>query len=119
MEPIEINAGEWYLRALRCDERVDDGPALAEHGVADPARYVASASRAWTDESRFSWAVCEPTSGEMLGEVALVPLGEPDERVALTAWHNPGHAQAVETARAAVRRFAEGALGMHVTDTAP
>ena len=32
MEPVEINAGTWYLRALRADDRVDDRPALAELG---------------------------------------------------------------------------------------
>ena len=28
MEPVEINAGSWYLRALRADERIDDRPAV-------------------------------------------------------------------------------------------
>jgi len=39
MEPVEINAGAWYLRALRADDRVDDRPALAELGETD-AHYV-------------------------------------------------------------------------------
>jgi hypothetical protein len=29
LEPVEINAGQWYLRGLRADSRVDDRPALA------------------------------------------------------------------------------------------
>ena len=40
MEPIEINAGAWYLRALRADERVDDRPALLAMAQ-DPATGLA------------------------------------------------------------------------------
>ena len=36
MEPVEINAGTWYLRALRADDRIDDRPGLAELGENDP-----------------------------------------------------------------------------------
>jgi hypothetical protein len=32
MEPVEINAGQWYLRALRADSRINDRPALADLG---------------------------------------------------------------------------------------
>jgi len=35
VEPIEINAGAWYLRCLRADERVDDRPVLLT-AAADP-----------------------------------------------------------------------------------
>ena len=35
MEPVEINNGTWYLRALRYDDRVDDRPALADLGESD------------------------------------------------------------------------------------
>ena len=38
MEPVEINAGAWYLRATR------------------PAQ--------WAADTAYSWDVCEPTSGE-------------------------------------------------------
>ncbi len=57
MEPIEINAGSWYLRALRADERVDDRPALGDGGVTDPD-YVADRARQWETEEHFSWAGC-------------------------------------------------------------
>ncbi len=43
MEPVEINAGAWYLRATR------------------PAQ--------WAADTGYSWDVCEPTSGEPLAEV--------------------------------------------------
>lgn len=112
MEPVEINAGEWYLRALRCDSRVDDSPALTAHGVANPAAYVAESRQAWADESRYTWAVCEPTTGEMLGEVTVTPRGTAAE---LQAWHNTGHENALETACAAVRRYTEGALGLSIS----
>jgi len=35
LEPVEINAGQWYLRGLRADSRIDDRPALADLGVID------------------------------------------------------------------------------------
>jgi hypothetical protein len=28
LDPVEINAGQWYLRGLRADSRTDDRPAL-------------------------------------------------------------------------------------------
>lgn len=112
MEPIEINAGSWYLRALRADERVDDRPALRDGGVADPG-YVAERARQWEIEEHFSWAVCEPTTGELLAEVGLTPDGGGDG--VLSGWARDGHADALATANDAVRRFAEGALGLAVT----
>lgn len=105
MEPVEINAGSWYLRALRADERVDDRPALAELGEADP-EYVQRCARDWADNSRYTWAVCEPTTGEMLAEVALSPSG-----LLLLRARN-GHADAAQTAGDAVGRFARDALGL-------
>lgn len=110
MEPIEINAGSWYLRALRADERVDDRPALRDGGVTDPG-YVAERTRQWEIEEHFSWAVCEPTTGELLAEVGLTPDGGDG---VLSGWARPGHREALDTATAAVRRFAEGALGLAV-----
>jgi hypothetical protein len=46
MDPIEINAGAWYLRALRADKLMDDRPALADLGVGDPD-YVAQCAAGW------------------------------------------------------------------------
>lgn len=111
MEPIEINAGSWYLRALRADERVDDRPALRDGGVTDPD-YVADRARQWETEEHFSWAVCEPTTGELLAEVGLTPGGADG---ALSGWARAGHDDALAAAAEAVRRFAEGALGLAVT----
>jgi hypothetical protein len=105
MDPVEINAGTWYLRALRADERMDDRPALAELGVTDPD-HVARTERQWSQDSRYTWAVCEPTTGEMLAEIALdVAAGSIDVRP------RPGHDAVTAPATQAVRRFAE-ALGI-------
>ena len=109
MEPIEINAGSWYMRALRSDERVDDQPALADGGITDPG-YIARRSRGWETETVYSWAVCEPTTGELLAEVILTPA--PDGTAELTGWARPGRETALADGSAAARRFAEGGLGL-------
>ena len=106
MEPVEINAGSWYLRALRADDRVDDRPALAELGELD-ASYVQRRDGQWLDDTLYTWAVCEPTTGELLAEVSLNPSSGD---IALRS--RPGHAEAGRTAGDAVRRFAEAALGL-------
>ncbi|TSD97388.1 hypothetical protein FOS14_15565 [Skermania sp. ID1734] len=105
MEPIEINAGTYYLRALRSDDRVDDRPALADGGIADPD-YIAQRARQWAEETHYSWAVCEPTTGEMLAEVGL-DTGTAE----VTGWARSGHDEALATAMSAVRRFAASVLG--------
>ena len=109
MEPVEVNAGAWYLRALRNDERVNDEPALAAGGIDDP-EYVATRTRQWADESHFSWAVCQPNTGELLAEVGLTPDG--DGGAELTGWSRAGHEDALATGSDAVRRFATGGLGL-------
>ncbi|MGH3450607.1 MAG: GNAT family N-acetyltransferase, partial [Haloechinothrix sp.] len=90
MEPVEINAGAYYLRQLRADDRLDDRPALIP-AFADPemrryvpqytidtleqaGEYVASRAAEWADGLRCSWAIAEPTSGRLLGEVGLKNL---------------------------------------------
>ncbi|NUS42234.1 MAG: hypothetical protein HOQ24_00835 [Mycobacteriaceae bacterium] len=112
MEPVEINAGRWYLRALRSDERVDDRPALADGGITDPD-YIARRSAGWADETALSWAVCEPTTGELLAEIVLIP--GPDGTAALTGWSRPGYSEVFTESAPTVRRFAEAALGYTLT----
>jgi hypothetical protein len=101
VEPVEINAGAWYLRALRADDRIDDRPALSELGETDPD-YVARCSARWESDASYSWAVCEPTTGELLAEVTLDPTTGN-----ITARARPGHAEAAQTAADTVRRFAD------------
>lgn len=104
MEPVEINAGAWYLRTLRADDRVDDRPALADLGET-AADYVARRTAQWAADSCYTWAVCEPTTGELLAEVTLDP-----GTGAIGTRARPGHADAAQTAADAVRRFADATL---------
>lgn len=104
MEPVEINAGSWYLRALRADDRVDDRPALADLGEHSPG-HVEDAAAQWESETRFTWAVCEPTTGELLAEVTLDPAGRD-----VTVRCRPGCDEAGQTGAEAVRRFAAAML---------
>jgi hypothetical protein len=50
----------------------------------------------------YTWAVCEPTTGEMLAEVTLDPA---TGLIGLRA--RPGYADAAQAAGDAVRRFAD------------
>jgi hypothetical protein len=104
VEPVEINAGAWYLRALRADEKMDDRPALAAMGETDPG-HVDSCDAGWASDTAYSWAVCDPTTGEMLAEVTLDP-----RTGALRTRARAGHAEAVGVAERSVRRFAAAML---------
>ena len=101
MEPVEINAGAWYLRALRVDDRVDDRPGLADLGE-NRSDYVALRAAQWDSETVCSWAVCDPTTGELLAEVTLnLSTGALDTRA------KPGHERAARAGAQAVQRFAD------------
>ena len=106
MQPVEINAGRWYLRALRADDRVDDRPALAELGERDPG-YVARSAARWADDTGYAWAVCEPTTGELLAEVCVDPRS-----AVLSSRARAGHDDAAAAAAESVRRFATGVLNL-------
>jgi len=100
MEPVEINAGQWYLRGLRADGRIDNRPALAELGINDPD-HVEHSNAKWSADTRYSWAVCEVTTGELLAEVTLDPAtGEIGTRA------RSGHSGAASAAAESVQRFA-------------
>ncbi|GAA1455715.1 hypothetical protein [Williamsia maris] len=123
MEPVEINAGAWYLRALRDDERVSDVPALAETGLlgtasGSPAQFVVDAASWWADESRFTWAVCEPTTGELIALIAVTTDDRRPDHARLTSAHRADHTEALAVGSAAVTRFVEGALGLTVDPSA-
>lgn len=105
---MEINAGAWYLRAPRQDELIDDRPALAAMGETDPD-YVAQCTAQWAADTGYSWAVCEPSTGEMLAEVRIDPLAAKMHRRA-----RDGHADAAATAEHSVRRFAMAMLSITI-----
>ena len=100
MDPIEINAGQWYLRGLRADSRIDDRPALADLGETDP-EYVARSDAQWSADSCYSWAVCEVTTGELVAEATLDPATG-----AIATRARAGHHGAAGAAADSVRRFA-------------
>ncbi len=106
LSPVEINAGAWYLRALRADDRISDVPALSTLGVADPVAYVAGVE---DSDDRCVWAVCIPTTGEL---VALIGVTGNPEAARLAGVSRDGYAGALADAQAPVRRFAEQALGL-------
>ena len=108
MEPVEINAGAWYLRAPRQDELIDDRPSLADLGETDPD-YVTRCSALWSSDTGYTWAVCEPTTGEMLAEVTIDPVA-----ATVRARSRDGHTDAAAIAERSVRRFAAAVLGITV-----
>lgn len=130
MEPVEINAGAYYLRALRADDRVDDRPALlaalagrqggpqlpepAITSMAEAGAYVALRARQWQHDQRYTWVVAEPTTGELLGEVGLDRLDLAVGSAELQCWTHPAHRGRGVATRAvtSVARFGFGALGL-------
>ncbi|MEU4801935.1 GNAT family protein [Actinosynnema sp. NPDC023587] len=80
MEPVEINAGDFYLRELRVDDRVDDRVALHAGGRFDSldaaGAHVAERRRQWHADETCSWAVCEQLSNTAIGEISLSAAGE-------------------------------------------
>jgi hypothetical protein len=109
VEPVEINAGAWYLRAPRQDELIDDRPALAALGETDPD-YVTRCTALWANETGYTWAVCEPTTGEMLAEITVDPA-----TATVRTRARDGHADAAAIAERSVRRFATAVLGLTLT----
>ncbi|MBD0863773.1 hypothetical protein IA539_21595 [Gordonia sp. zg691] len=113
MQPVEINAGTWYLRSLRADERITDVPALSRLGVDDPAAYVAAADADWEAETRFVWAVCVPTTGELVALIGVTPDGS---TARLWGQARDGYDEALDAAVGPVTRFVEGALDLVVSE---
>ena len=113
MQPVEINAGTWYLRSLRADDRITDVPALTLLGADSPADYVASANADWDNETRFVWAICIPTTGELIAVIGVTPDDSSGE---LWGRAREGYDEALDAAIGPVSRFAEGALGLTVPE---
>ncbi|MFT4041834.1 MAG: hypothetical protein QM673_01590 [Gordonia sp. (in: high G+C Gram-positive bacteria)] len=110
MEPIEINAGGWYLRGVRDDDRISDAYALTDLGIDSPADYVARAQAAWADETALTWAVCVPTTGELIALI-VARAGE-----SLCGQARAGGEQALAAAHDPVVRFTRDALGWPVVE---
>lgn len=119
MEPVEINAGEFYLRELRVDDRIDDRVALRAGGRFDSldaaGEHVARRRRQWDADEVCSWAVCEQLSNSAVGEVAITAAGE------LSCWITPelrGKGVATRAVQA-VAGFGFGYLGLERLTATP
>ncbi|GAA3961557.1 hypothetical protein [Gordonia caeni] len=126
MSAVEINAGTWYLRALRADDRLSDVPALTDLGLPDPTGYVAGADGTAGDGTagdgtagdgdgiRCVWAICIPTTGELVALIGVAgTAGDGEDRPAqLRGLARSGYAHALTEAAPSVCRFAQQALGL-------
>jgi RimJ/RimL family protein N-acetyltransferase len=76
--------------------------------------YVAERLAAWAHDERCSWAVCAPTTGQMLGEVELVQLDLPMATAEVACWALPEARRQGMTGTAldAVLRFGFDGLGL-------
>jgi RimJ/RimL family protein N-acetyltransferase len=130
MEPVEFNAGGYFLRQLRADKQLDDRPALLE-AFADPehrrfvphyrietaedaGHYIDLRAAQWRRDERCSWAVADPTTGSLLGEVGLKDLDRADGTAEAGVWVHPaarGRGVAVTAVDVALR-YAFGTLGL-------
>jgi RimJ/RimL family protein N-acetyltransferase len=134
MEPVEINAGAYYLRQLRADDRIDDRPSLVDAFADAELRrfvtrwriddltaatdYVARRADEWAVGERCSWAVAEPTSGALLGEVDLIRLDTDWQLAEAGCWVTPqwrGKGVA-SVALGAALRFGASALDLRQVD---
>lgn len=134
MEPVEINAGTYYLRQYRADDRLDDRPALIE-AFADPEMrrfvpqytvrtlgqaddYIAARNEGWQSDKRCTWVIAEPTTGHLIGEVGLKNLDLEGHFGEIAVWVHPtarGNGVATTSVDAAVR-FGFGALELNAID---
>jgi RimJ/RimL family protein N-acetyltransferase len=127
--PVEINAGAYYLRALRADGRVDDRPDLVAAytdvgmlrylepqltDLATAGKYVARRDELWRTDTLYSWAVADPTTGRLLGEVLLKNLRFDLGQADVGCWTHPKrHGEGIaSTAVATVTRFGFSALDL-------
>jgi RimJ/RimL family protein N-acetyltransferase len=74
MDLIEINAGTVYLRQLRADDLLDDRGTLRANGVGDPDAHIARCAADWQADTAYRWAIADPPTGALLGEVGLVDV---------------------------------------------
>ncbi|MFL6145788.1 MAG: GNAT family N-acetyltransferase [Labedaea sp.] len=130
MEPVEINLGRYYLRALRADDRLDDRQAVVENftdpdtrrwvpgyrinDLADAGAYIARRAGEWASDVRYSWAVADPVTGELLGEVGLKDVDLVNHTAEATCWTHPARRGrgTASSALAAALRFGFAAIGL-------
>jgi RimJ/RimL family protein N-acetyltransferase len=132
VEPVEINAGTYYLRAMHAGPgEIDDRkPVLDAFGdpelrryvpdyeigdLDDAARYIQGRLDQWAADARYSWAVAEPTTGEMLAEVGIKSLDPVAATGEIACWTHPAQRSrgVLSAVLPAVLRFGYGAVGLH------
>jgi RimJ/RimL family protein N-acetyltransferase len=128
VEPVEINAGEYYLRAFRNDDRINDVPAIVEAyadedtrcdlelaGVDGPEVFVAFMTDGWKNDDRWSWAVCDATTAEMLAGIVVRDVDHELKTAEVTCWTQPGHrdGDVLPAALNSVLGWVYGAMDMH------
>ncbi|WP_052685591.1 GNAT family N-acetyltransferase [Lentzea aerocolonigenes] len=107
MEPVEINAGEYYLRAFRHDDRISDVPALIEiHADPETRRYMTRLAiydessaksfielmaNGWAKDYRWSWAVCEAVTADLVAGIIINNLTLAGGESEVTCWTHPEH----------------------------
>lgn len=89
---------------------------MLDLGVHDPVAYVTTTDRDWADERAFVWAVCVPTTGELIALIGVERDDVERDGDAGRLWGRAraGYDDALEVAVGPVTRFAEGALGLTV-----
>jgi RimJ/RimL family protein N-acetyltransferase len=131
VEPVEINAGEYYLRAFRNDDRISDIQALIDiHSDEETKRYmnrlgaedvpgaktfIMLMTNGWERDYRWSWAVCDAVTAEVVAGVVLHNLDRFVGSAEVTCFTHPAHRGKgiLPTALNAVIGWAFGAAGMH------
>jgi RimJ/RimL family protein N-acetyltransferase len=113
MDPIEINAGTTYLRQLRADDLLDDRDTLRASGIDDPDAHIAARADGWRTDTAYCWAIADPPTGALLGEVGLVDIH--DGSASAICWLVAGQQEkGIEhTVLDTVRRFGSDALDLH------
>jgi RimJ/RimL family protein N-acetyltransferase len=112
MDPIEINAGTAYLRQLRADDLLDDRDTLRANGYEDPDAYIATRAADWQADTAYVWAIAEPATGALLGEVGLVELHEGTARAVCWLVPEQRETDSRQTALDSVLRFGFDALNL-------
>lgn len=131
MEPVEINAGEFYLRAFRKDDRVNDIPAIVEayedeetrrylermdiDGAPAAEMFVLFLTNGWNYNYRWSWAVCDATTAELLAGIVIRDIDIKLGLAEVTCWTQPKHRGkgVLPTALNSVLGWVYGAKEMH------
>lgn len=108
MDPIEVNAGGFYLRGLRIDERIDDSVAVgAILGLDRPGATarIDEFARGWAEETELSWAVCEQTDVTCLAIITYDVEGDTLDIAAARGEGSQDAREAYAGPFAAIERF--------------